>query len=105
MTKITLCRSLIQNYGVNKKISSLICNHLGYNLNARLEMLTQNDMNQIEYFLEQHFLINFELKQEIKSNIMSLKELKSFKGRRHIFNFPVRGQRTRTNAKTRKNKK
>jgi ribosomal protein S13 len=63
------------------------------------------DYNNIISYIDSSFLINALLKDKIFINIRKLKLLKGYKGSRHIYNLPVHGQRTKTNAKTCKKKK
>ena len=68
-------------------------------------ILNTIDYKNIISFIEVSFLLNSLLKDKIFINIRKLRLLKGYKGMRHIYNLPVQGQRTKTNARTRKKKK
>jgi small subunit ribosomal protein S13 len=67
--------------------------------------LTSAEIEQIQKLIEDQYKIEGELRLEVTQNIKRLKEINSFRGSRHAKNLPVRGQRTKTNARTRKGKK
>lgn len=73
-------------------------------LNTRIKDLSRDDVSVLMKVLES-FKIEGDLKKEIRENIDRLKAIKSYRGIRHIVSLPVRGQRTKTNARTRKGKK
>jgi len=74
------------------------------NLDTRIKDLTRDEVSVLMKALES-FKIEGDLKKEIRENIDRLKAIKSYRGIRHIVSLPVRGQRTKTNARTRKGKK
>lgn len=74
------------------------------NLDTRIKDLSHDDVATLMKALES-FKIEGDLKKEIRENIDRLKAIKSYRGLRHIVSLPVRGQRTKTNARTRKGKK
>lgn len=93
----------LQNiYGINSKTSLNICNNLGLNPYTAISNLTTIEIQKINYYIEQNYKVNINLKYQIELNIKKLILLKNYKGKRHNFNLPVRGQRTRDNAKTAK---
>lgn len=73
-------------------------------LNTRIKDLSRDDVSVLMKVLES-FKIEGDLKKEVRENIDRLKAIKSYRGIRHIVSLPVRGQRTKTNARTRKGKK
>lgn len=89
-------------YGINAKSSLFICSNLGFNPKSKVSKLNEIELTKIQYFLEQNFMLNNDLKQEVKNNILTLIKVKSYKGKRHHLGLPVRGQRTKSNSKTRK---
>ena len=89
-------------YGINTKTSFTICNKLGFNPYSKTENLLSSEMANLNAYLTKNFTIKHHLKQEVKSNIRDLIFLKNYRGRRHSLGLPVRGQRTKTNAKTQK---
>jgi ribosomal protein S13 len=101
---------IFQFFGINLHLIYKGMSVLGISFNKiylRNNKLFLNivDYNNLISFLETSFLINIELKDKIFINIRKLKLLKGYKGTRHIYNLPVHGQRTKTNAKTCKKKK
>jgi small subunit ribosomal protein S13 len=67
--------------------------------------LSQNDLEKIREIIEKNYKVEGGLKSEVVLNIKRLKEIGSYKGTRHIKNLPVRGQKTRSNARTKRGKK
>jgi small subunit ribosomal protein S13 len=102
MKNLTLEQNLKQTYGINKQRISFICKNFGLNPKLKNNLLKKVEINKINKFLEQNYLSDNKLKQQIISNIKLLVTLKTYKGKRHLLNYPVRGQRTRDNAKTKK---
>jgi small subunit ribosomal protein S13 len=66
----------------------------------RAKDLTPEEVNKIQSFLEKNYKVEGELRQIIKQNINRLKEIKAYRGLRHMRRLPVRGQRTKTNSRT-----
>lgn len=94
---------ILQNiYGINKKNSLNICHALGFNPTIKASFLTNQEIQKINYTLEHNYITGISLKHIIDTNIKDLIILKNFKGKRHNSSLPVRGQRTRDNAKTAK---
>ena len=91
-------------YGLNTSRSQRICKTLGYDFNTRTHSFREEDLNKINPIVNiQHkFILADELKKSTYDNIQLMKVIKSYKGVRHSYNLPVNGQRTHTNAKTRK---
>jgi len=83
-----------------KKLVSMV----KLDLNTRVKDLSRDDVSSLMKALES-FKIEGDLKKEIRENIDRLKAIKSYRGIRHIVGLPVRGQRTKTNSRTRKGKK
>lgn len=70
--------------------------------NKRAAELNSHDLNRIKEYIERNFKIEGELRREIMMNIKRLKELQTYRGIRHLRGLPVRGQRTKTNSRTRR---
>ena len=87
-------------YGVGRVNAVLILAEAGIDRNKKAKELTAQDVNKIQSILEKKFKIEGELRQIIKQNINRLKEIKSYRGVRHMKRLPVRGQRTKTNSRT-----
>ncbi len=96
--------ALTRFYGIGPKNVVLLAKKAGIDLNARIKSLSRDDINSLMKALED-FQIEGDLKREIRENIERLKAIKCYRGIRHIVSLPVRGQRTRSNARTRKGKK
>jgi len=71
----------------------------------RIKELTEEEKNRIQKILDKEYKIEGDLKTEIANTIKRLKEIGSYRGLRHIRGLPVRGQRTRTNARTKRGKR
>lgn len=91
-------------YGVGPIISSQILEKAGVNPDTRARDLPAGDVAKIQKILEA-FKVEGDLRKEIRENIQRLKRIGSFRGSRHNAGLPVRGQRTRTNARTRRGKR
>ncbi len=92
-------------FGVGRTLSLSALNKAGVDPNKKTKDLTDNEVNKIRNIIEKEYNIEGELKREISSNIKRFKEIGSYRGNRHARNLPLRGQRTKTNARTRKGKK
>ena len=98
--------SLTYVKGVVLTTSQKILRKVGINPDTRAKDLKDNEVATITKALnDMEITVEGELKREVTQNIRRLKEIKSYKGLRHHLGLPVRGQRTRTNARTRKGKK
>ncbi|MFH1648494.1 MAG: 30S ribosomal protein S13 [Patescibacteria group bacterium] len=98
--------SLTYVKGVGLTTSQKILRKVGINPDTRAKDLKDNEVATITKALnDMEITVEGELKREVTQNIRRLKEIKSYKGLRHHLGLPVRGQRTRTNARTRKGKK
>lgn len=84
--------------------SKQICKSLGYDNNIKCSQVKEKDFNKLNSIITRKykFLIDTELKKEIYDNIQKMKNIRCYKGIRHTYNLPVNGQRTHTNAKTRR---
>jgi len=88
--------------GIGKTTSGKILDQLKINKDARTKDLKEEDIRAISAILEKDYKVEGELKQMIFRNIKRLKDIRCYRGIRHKIGLPVRGQRTRTNAVTRK---
>ena len=96
--------SLLSIFGLGKKKSQIICNYLGVGKYIKISQLTLSEKQELwrlTYKLYK-FHVGDYLKEQILSNIKRLKYISSYRGLRHHKHLPVRGQRTRSNAKTQK---
>lgn len=88
-------------YGIGPKTAQVICHRLQINPQYRVKELTDLQINLLVKQLKP-YTIDMDLKKQIKSNIEKLINIKSYRGLRHSYGLPVRGQRTRSNGKTQK---
>ena len=89
-------------YGVGRKLSNQIIAKLGLNPNMRAHQLTQDDIAKINTLLQSAYTVEGDLRRQVQNNIKRLVSIHCYRGMRHRAGLPVRGQRTRTNARTRK---
>jgi small subunit ribosomal protein S13 len=89
-------------YGVGLSLSKKILAAAKVDPNKRTKDLTEAELNRIREFIEKSFKVEGELRQQVLINIKRLKEIGSYRGIRHIRGLPVRGQRTKTNSRTRR---
>ncbi|MDO8526218.1 MAG: 30S ribosomal protein S13 [Deltaproteobacteria bacterium] len=91
-------------YGIGLTTSKQILAEVKIDETVRAETLTDAQIAQIREAIERQFKVEGDLRREISSNIKRLKDIGAYRGMRHIRNLPVHGQRTHTNARTRKGK-
>ena len=89
-------------YGVGPSVAEEVLNTTGIDLNKNSNELTEEEANQIRLVLEKDYTVEGDLRRQIGLNIKRLKDLGCYRGIRHRKGLPVRGQRTSTNARTRK---
>lgn len=89
-------------FGIGKTRASEILRETQIDVTLRAEQLTDVQVNQIRRYIDDHFKVEGDLRREITLNIKRLVDLGSYRGSRHRKGLPARGQRTRTNARTRK---
>jgi small subunit ribosomal protein S13 len=94
--------SLSYLYGVGQKVALRLCHQLGIDPQIKASQLTDDNIAKINGFLDKDVLVEGQLRRAIQQDVGRLKDIKSYRGTRHRRNLPVRGQRTRTNARTRK---
>ncbi|MBR6880687.1 MAG: 30S ribosomal protein S13 [Clostridiales bacterium] len=92
-------------YGIGTTSASAIINDTGLNPDTRVKDLTEEEVAKIRDRIENHYTVEGDLKREIAGNIKRLTDIGCYRGRRHRLGLPVRGQRTKTNARTRKGPK
>jgi len=89
-------------YGVGPHNSRVILKEAGIDPQRRAKELTEDELAKIIGIIDKGFLVEGALRRNIQQNIARLREIQSFRGNRHRRSLPVRGQRTRSNARTRK---
>lgn len=92
-------------YGVGRPGAKKILSEAQIDPDTRVKDLSEEEVASIRNIIEKDFRVEGELKRIVTTNIKRLKEIGSYRGMRHQKGLPVRGQRTRTNARTRKGKK
>ncbi len=97
--------SLTYIFGIGRKLSNDIIAKLGLNPDMRAHKLSQDDIARINNLLQSEFEVEGDLRRQIQNNIKRLISIHSYRGMRHRLGLPVRGQRTRTNARTRKGRR
>ena len=89
-------------YGIGGPRARKICETTGVNLDTKVRDLSEEEVSRIRQIIEEQGGIEGDLRKEIAMNIKRLMEIGSYRGLRHRKSLPVRGQRTHTNARTRK---
>ena len=89
-------------YGIGPTSSQRILTAAGVAPNIRVKDLTEEQVAQLRDVISKQYKVEGELRREVQSNIRQLIEIGSWRGTRHRMNLPVHGQRTRTNARTKK---
>lgn len=97
--------SLMYIYGVGRRLSNEICAKLGLDPNMKAHNLNEDDIAKINTLLTSQYVVEGDLRRQIQNNIKRLISIHCYRGMRHRLGLPVRGQRTRTNSRTRKGKR
>ena len=97
--------SLTYIFGVGRTTSQQVCDRVNISPNTRVRDLTDEEVAQLRTYVDSNLKVEGDLRREIAANIKRKVEIGSYEGLRHRRGLPVRGQRTRTNARTRKGPK
>jgi len=89
-------------YGIGRSTAQKILREAGVDTNTRTDNLTEAEIAKIREFIDRNFKVEGDLRRDISMNIKRLMDLGCYRGLRHRKGLPVRGQRTKTNARTRK---
>ena len=89
-------------YGIGRSTSNEILKKTGINPDTRVRDLTDDEVNSLRDLIDKEYKVEGDVRREISLNIKRLMEIGCYRGRRHKMGLPVRGQRTKTNARTRK---
>lgn len=89
-------------FGIGKTSAEKIVKHSGVEGGKRVKELNEEELGKIAGFIQKNVIVEGDLKKEVSENIRRLQEINSLRGHRHRNSLPVRGQRTRSNARTRK---
>ncbi|HDK25598.1 MAG TPA: 30S ribosomal protein S13 [Candidatus Atribacteria bacterium] len=92
-------------YGIGLTSAQSILKEAGVNVDTRVKDLTEDEINRIKEIIDKKYKVEGELRSDITSSIKRLMDIGSYRGLRHRRGLPVRGQRTKTNARTRKGPK
>jgi small subunit ribosomal protein S13 len=97
--------SLTYIFGIGKTTSQKVISELGLNANTRVRDLTDEEVNRIRTYVDANLKVEGDLRRDIQQDIKRKMEIGCYQGLRHRKGLPVRGQRTQTNARTRKGPK
>ena len=97
--------SLTYIYGIGKTTAQQLCDTLGLDRDTKVSDLTEDEVNQIRQYVDQNLTIEGDLRRDVQNDIKRKIEIGCLQGVRHRKGLPVRGQRTHTNARTRKGPK
>ena len=92
-------------YGIGRSNVRILLEKANVSAEKRVSALTEEEVNKIQKAIDKGFKVEGDLRVEVTGNIKRLKEIGSYRGLRHIKNLPVRGQRTRVNARTKRGKR
>ena len=92
-------------YGIGPVTAVKILNVVGVELTTRVKDLTESDVSKINNEITRSYRVEGDLRREVQGNIRRLIEINSYRGFRHRRNLPVHGQRTRSNARTRRGRR
>ena len=92
-------------YGIGLTTSQKMLAEVGINPDTRVKNLSENDISKLRDYIEHHLKVEGDLRREVSLNIKRLVEIGCYRGVRHRKGLPVRGQRSKTNARTRKGPK
>jgi len=97
--------SLTYIFGIGRPTSQLVCDQTGLSRDTRVRDLTEEEIAKLRSFVDANVKVEGDLRREVAANIKRKMEIGTYQGIRHRRGLPVRGQRTRTNARTRKGPK
>ena len=97
--------SLTYLFGVGEQTARDLCHKAAVEEDKRARDLTDEEISRLSMILERDYVVEGPLRRQVQQNINRLRDIKSYRGMRHRLGLPVRGQRTKTNARTRKGPK
>ena len=97
--------SLRRIYGIGPLISQQIAQKAGIEGNPRVQELTEEQLTRIREIVDKEYMVEGDLRREVNGNIRRLIDIGSYRGHRHRNGLPLRGQRTKTNARTKRGAK
>ncbi|MCA9263042.1 MAG: 30S ribosomal protein S13 [Planctomycetales bacterium] len=101
----TIQISLTYLYGVGNNIARELCNKAGVDPRTKARDVPEDELGRLAMLLERDYVVEGALRRQLAQNIVRLRDIACYRGIRHRRGLPVRGQRTRTNARTRKGPK
>ncbi|MDP3011113.1 MAG: 30S ribosomal protein S13 [Candidatus Hydromicrobium sp.] len=100
-----ICIALTYIFGIGRSAAEAMLDKLNINKSIKAKDLSEDELVKIREYIEKNYTIEGDLRREVSQNIKRLIEINSYRGIRHKRGLPVRGQRTHTNARTRKGKR
>ena len=97
-----LKKGLTYIYGIGRSSAQDIVEEVGIDPSTRIKDLTEGEIAELRQIIDDNYMVEGELRREVQANIKRLKDIGCYRGQRHKKGLPVRGQRTRSNARTRK---
>ena len=92
-------------YGIGESYARDILKEVGIDFGKRAKDLTEDELSRLGSAIEKNYVVEGQLRRQVGQNISRLRDIKCYRGTRHRRGLPVRGQRTKTNARTRKGKR
>ncbi|NLJ37019.1 MAG: 30S ribosomal protein S13 [candidate division WS1 bacterium] len=92
-------------YGIGRSTAQKICQNAGIAPETRMRDITEEEVARLREIIDRDYVIEGDKRREVQSNIQRLVEIGTYRGMRHRRGLPVRGQRTRTNARSRKGRR
>jgi len=89
-------------FGIGRSSAQKILQKAGVDFDLKVDQLTDSELTKIRQIIDKEYKVEGDLKREISANIKRLIDISCYRGMRHVRGLPVHGQRTRTNARTRK---
>ena len=89
-------------YGIGRPTAQKICTQAGVSTDTKVRDLTDDEVNRIRDLIDKNHVVEGELRKQVRTDIQRLIEINSYRGIRHRRGLPVRGQRTKTNARTKR---
>ncbi len=94
--------SLRYIFGIGISVANQICTHASVSGETKVRELTDDEISRIREYIDRNFIVEGELRRQVRQNIQRLVAINSYRGIRHRRGLPLRGQRTRTNARTKR---
>ena len=89
-------------YGIGHTSALRVCENAGVSPETKVRDLTDDEVNRVREFIDKNFIVEGELRKQVRQDIQRLIEISSYRGIRHRRGLPLRGQRTKTNARTKR---